>query len=230
LEFGSLLALSSGELARCFVGQSKSAERAAIYLTPNSRAAYGNIADMPAYAYAILAAGWLAWMTRFVLAAVKRPGGHPARLDRRARWAMPMIAVAYALVWQGSFWARSPGAWRIVISSLLFVTASILSWTSTRALGRQWRLDAGLNAEHELVRSGPYRVVRHPIYTSMFCMLLGTGLLLATPLKLLLPAILLLAIGTEIRVRIEERLLASRFGDEFLDYQRRVPAYIPFLK
>ena len=125
---------------------------------------------------------------------------------------------------------RSPGPWRIVISSLLFVSASILSWTSTRALGRQWRLDAGLNAEHELVRSGPYGVVRHPIYTSMFCMLLGTGLVLATPLVLLLPAILLLLIGTEIRVRVEERLLASRFGDQFLDYQRRVPAYIPFLK
>jgi protein-S-isoprenylcysteine O-methyltransferase Ste14 len=61
-------------------------------------------------------------------------------------------------------------------------------------------------------------------------MLLGTGLLLATPLLLLLPSILLMAIGTEIRVRIEDKLLASQFGDEFLDYQRRVPAYIPFLK
>jgi protein-S-isoprenylcysteine O-methyltransferase Ste14 len=64
----------------------------------------------------------------------------------------------------------------------------------------------------------------------MFCMLLGTGLLLATPLRLLLPSLLLLAIGTEIRVRVEEKLLSSQFGAEFLEYQRRVPAYIPFLK
>ena len=106
----------------------------------------------------------------------------------------------------------------------------MLAWTSTRALGRFWRLEAGLDADHKLVRSGPYRVIRHPVYTSMFCMLLGTGLLLATPLLLLLPSILLMAIGTEIRVRIEDKLLASQFGDEFLDYQRRVPAYIPFLK
>jgi protein-S-isoprenylcysteine O-methyltransferase Ste14 len=41
---------------------------------------------------------------------------------------------------------------------------------------------------------------------------------------------LLFAIGTEIRVRIEDRLLASRFGDQFLDYQRRVSAYIPFIR
>jgi protein-S-isoprenylcysteine O-methyltransferase Ste14 len=114
-------------------------------------------------------------------------------------------------------------------SLLLFAAASTLAWTSTRALGRHWRLDAGLDADHELVQSGPYRVVRHPIYTSMFCMLLGTGLALATPLKLLLPSILLLVIGTEIRVRVEEKLLASRFGDQFLDYQRRVSAYIPFI-
>jgi len=80
------------------------------------------------------------------------------------------------------------------------------------------------------VRSGPYCVVRHPIYTSMFCMLLGTGLLLATPLLLLLPSIFLFIIGTEIRVRIEDGLLASRFGDQFRDYQRRVAAYIPYLK
>ncbi len=185
---------------------------------------------MPVYAYAILAAGWVAWVGRFLLAAVKQPGGRPAKVDRRARWGMPLIAVAYTLVWQGSFWTRSPGPRRIITSILLFAAASILSWTSTRALGRQWRLDAGLNSDHELVRSGPYRLIRHPIYTSMLCMLLGTGLLLVTPLTLLLPSLLFFVIGTEIRVRIEEKLLAAQFGDEFLEYRRRVPAYIPFLK
>jgi protein-S-isoprenylcysteine O-methyltransferase Ste14 len=185
---------------------------------------------MPAYAYGILAVGWLAWMTRFILTSIRRKTVRPAKLDRRARWGMLFITIAYALVWQGNFWTRSPGPWRIVIAALLFLVASVLSWTSMRALGQHWRLDAGLNADHELVRAGPYRVVRHPIYTSMFCMLLGTGLVLATPLPLLLPSLLMLAIGTEIRVRTEEKLLASQFGEQFLDYRRRVPAYIPFLK
>jgi protein-S-isoprenylcysteine O-methyltransferase Ste14 len=185
---------------------------------------------MPAYAYAILGVGWFIWAAPFVLRYAKRNTGRLAKLDRRARWGMPIIAAAYALVWQGSFWTRSPGPWRIAISVLFLVIAAVLSWAGTRALGRQWRLDAGLNSDHELVQSGPYRVMRHPIYTSMFCMLLGTGLLLATPLPLLLPSILLLAIGTEIRVRIEDRLLASQFGDQFRDYRRRVSAYIPYLK
>ena len=100
---------------------------------------------------------------------------------------------------------------------------------AARALGGQWRIDAGLNPAHQLVRSGAYRVVRLPIYTSMFCMLLGTGFMI-TPFPLLLLAILLFIIGTEIRVRIEDALLASRFGDEFRDYQRAVSAYIPYVK
>ena len=99
-----------------------------------------------------------------------------------------------------------------------------------RALGRQWRVDAGLNADHELVQSGPYRFVRHPIYTSMLCVFAAAALILSTPLPLLLPAILLFIIGTEIRVRIEDKLLASLFGDRFAAYQKSVPAYIPLVR
>ncbi len=182
---------------------------------------------MPAYAYAILAAGLLIWLTPFVL--IKRNASAPEKLDRRARWGIVLEVVAYSLLWQGKFWARSPQDWRIALSILFFILASLFSWTGARALGRQWRLDAGLNPDHELVRSGPYRVVRHPIYTAMLCMLFGTGFMI-TPLPLLLLSASLFIIGTEIRVRIEDSLLASRFGDEFRDYQRTVSAYVPFLK
>src|SRR5260370_12320294 len=95
--------------------------------------------------------------------------------------------------------------------------------------GREWRIDAGLSAEQELITSGRYGFVRHPIYTAVLGVLLGTGSLI-TPLWLLLPSLLLLVIGTEIRVRIEDNLLASHFGDRFVEYRQRVPAYIPFLK
>ena len=63
----------------------------------------------------------------------------------------------------------------------------------------------------------------------MLCMLLGTGFMV-TPLPLLVLSAIVFLAGTEIRVRIEDGLLTSRFGDKFLDYQRNVPAYIPFLK
>jgi protein-S-isoprenylcysteine O-methyltransferase Ste14 len=182
---------------------------------------------MPAHAYAILATGWLIWLMPFFL--VKRNSGKPEKLDRRARWGIVLEGLAYSFLWQSKFWARAPEDWRTAVSVFFFVLAGLLSWTGARALGRQWRIDAGLNPDHELVRSGVYRVVRHPIYTSMICLLLGTGFMI-TPLPMLLLSTLLFTIGTEIRVRIEDGLLASRFGDQFRDYQCRVSAYIPFLK
>ena len=182
---------------------------------------------MPGYAYILLAIGWLAWLMPFFLA--KRSSQPARKLDRRARWGILLCAVAYALLWQSQFWERPLPNWRTALSIFFLLLASLLSWTGARSLGRQWRIDAGLSSDHQLVTSGPYRVVRHPIYTSMLCMLLGTGLLI-TPLPLLALSALILIVGTEIRVRIEDRLLASQFGDRFRDYQRRVPAYLPFLK
>jgi protein-S-isoprenylcysteine O-methyltransferase Ste14 len=63
----------------------------------------------------------------------------------------------------------------------------------------------------------------------MLCLLLGTGLLLAT-LWMLAIALALFLAGTEIRVRIEDELLASRFGASFAQYKRAVPAYLPFVR
>jgi len=172
-------------------------------------------------AYSVLAIGWLLWMAPFFL--FKRTAPAATEVDRRARWGVILIAIAYSLLWQSQFWGRQIEGWRIAVSLLLFVMASLLSWTARRALGRQWRIDAGLNANHELVRWGPYGVVRHPIYTSMLGVLLGTGVMI-TPWWLLTVSLLFFFAGTEIRVRIEDRLLSSRFGEQFRDYQRGVPA------
>jgi protein-S-isoprenylcysteine O-methyltransferase Ste14 len=182
---------------------------------------------MPVHAYLILAAGWLFWFLPFPLSRWNR--SPPQRSDHRARWGLLLQVVAYSLLWQGHFWTRSPEAWQTALSILFLSLAVLLSWTSTRALGRHLRFDAALSPDHELVRSGPYRLIRHPIYTSMFCVLLGTGFMITSP-RLFVPAVLIFLAGTEIRVRIEDNLLASRFGDQFRNYQQTVPAYIPLVR
>jgi protein-S-isoprenylcysteine O-methyltransferase Ste14 len=182
---------------------------------------------MGASAYAVLAAGWLAWLAPFLI--FKRSVPAAKVVDSRARWGIILVGIAYSMLWQTRFWGRSVEAWQMALSILFFLLATLLSWTAKRALGRQWRLDAGLSSDHELVMSGPYRFLRHPIYTSLLCVVLGTGVMI-TPWWLLLLALLVFVVGTEIRVRVEDQLLRSAFGDRFRDYQQSVSAYVPFLR
>jgi len=109
------------------------------------------------------------------------------------------------------------------------VLSAVLSWGAVKHLGRQFRVNAGLYDDHQLVRTGPYAVVRHPIYTSLLAILCAT-LCLLTPWPWALLSLATFVAGTEIRVHAEDGLLASRFGDQFTDYRRRVPAYIPFVR
>jgi protein-S-isoprenylcysteine O-methyltransferase Ste14 len=178
-------------------------------------------------AYAVLVAGWIAWGAPFVPAFFRRRTA--ATRDRSARWGLLFQGAGYFLVWRGVSRLAPPGTARVAVSSVFFVLGAVLSWTAVRALGRHWRVEAGLDADHQLVRSGPYRLVRHPIYTSMLCVLVGTGLV-ATPWHLLGIAVALAVVGTEIRVRVEDALLAARFGETFEQYRRTVPAYIPFVR
>ncbi len=179
---------------------------------------------MPLIVYAILGAGTVLWCLPFLLA--HRRGGSILQLDKRARWGVVLQCLGYSALWQGSFWLRSPSAWQVAAAIAFFALACLLSWSGARALGKQLRVDAAIGPEHDLVRSGPYRWVRHPIYASMLCVLLGTGLLLAS-LPLFPIGVAIFLIGTEIRVRIEDGLLAARFGGAFLDYKSIVPAYLP---
>ena len=126
---------------------------------------------------AVLMASWLAWGYPFVFRAPhrqKRPSiaAHgPTLAGLSLQTAAVFIAFAFRL--RGG---ESPGIARILAAALLGAAAAWLSFTAVSHLGRQFRVSAGLYDDHELVRTGPYRLVRHPIYTSMLCMLAGTGL------------------------------------------------------
>jgi len=178
-------------------------------------------------AYGVLMAGWVAWGLPFVPAAFRRRTA--ATRDTSARWGLLLQGASFFFVWTGVSRRVPPGAARVAGALAFFATAILLSWTAVRALGRHWRIEAGLDADHQLVRSGPYRVVRHPIYTSMLGMLVATGLLVA-PWHLLAIAVAFAIAGTEIRVRVEDALLRSRFGETFEQYRRTVPAYVPYVR
>lgn len=111
---------------------------------------------------------------------------------------------------------------------LLMAGAIMLFATASNALGRNWSIVARTRSDHELVRSGPYARVRHPIYLGLLLFLLGLAVAYGHWLQLVIAVPLYLA-GTKIRTSIEDRLLEQRFGDVFRDYRNSTPALIPRL-
>jgi protein-S-isoprenylcysteine O-methyltransferase Ste14 len=185
---------------------------------------------MPPIVQALVAAAALAlWLTPLL----KRRSENRARtvqsIDHRARWGVLLEALGYTLLWQSDFWNRSPEVWRLILSIALLSGAVAISFAAAQALGSQLRIDASLSTDHQLIRTGPYRFVRHPVYLSFLCLMLGTGLMITTwPLMAVAMAIFLC--GTEIRVHVEDAMLAARFGGEFDAYRRSVSAYLPGLR
>ena len=97
---------------------------------------------------------------------------------------------------------------------------------SSRALGRNWSLVARTRTDHELVRSGPYARIRHPIYLGMLLFLLALAVAVGHWIQLLI-AVPVFLVGTAIRTRIEDLLLEQSFGDVFREYRSSTPALIP---
>jgi protein-S-isoprenylcysteine O-methyltransferase Ste14 len=173
---------------------------------------------------------WFVWILA-LLALRKHRLEKPVQVDSKARWGIALQMAGYALVCihGPEAWNIGIAMWRAVAGAVFALLSIFLFWNAVANLGRQWRFDAGLNQDHELVQSGAYRIVRHPIYASMFGMLLAdvcwAGTLPGWPI-----GIALFLAGSEIRVRVEDNLLRERFGRRFAEWQRSVPAYLPFVR
>jgi len=94
-------------------------------------------------------------------------------------------------------------------------------------LGRNWSGSVTLKQDHELIERGPYRYVRHPIYTGILLMALGTAMLQAWTTQFVFCGILLL--GLWFKLRAEEQLLTRHFPEAYPRYRERVRALIPFV-
>ena len=109
---------------------------------------------------------------------------------------------------------------------LLGGTAIALFVSAASTLGKNWSMVARTRADHELVRTGPFAIVRHPICLALLLYLLSIAAALGHWQQLLIATPLFLA-GTVIRIRDEEKLLREQFGEAHTRYVREVPALIP---
>jgi protein-S-isoprenylcysteine O-methyltransferase Ste14 len=107
----------------------------------------------------------------------------------------------------------------------LHVGSFALAVWSRKHLGRHWSHMVAEKEGHELVRSGPYRVIRHPIYSAMIGMTIATALVSGEMHALVATVIL---VGAYVRkIWLEEQNLARLFGAEWADYRKQSWALVP---
>jgi protein-S-isoprenylcysteine O-methyltransferase Ste14 len=178
----------------------------------------------------LLVACWFAWMYPFIFLAPHRQNRQSVTVVGPTRLGLLLESVAIFLAFALHRPSDDPPPFAAqALGIVLGIASAVMAWQAVRHLGRQFRVHAGLYHDHELVRTGPYAIVRHPIYSSLLGMLLCSMLIL-TPWRWMLLPLALFVAGTEIRVRTEDALLASRFGAGFEAYHTAVPAYIPYLR
>ena len=161
-----------------------------------------------------------------------RNSGAAARL---LRWPVMLIqtllfvGVGIAL-WYPLPIVLSPGMHLIMLiagSLLYFLGISLYLW-GYRTLGRMFSISSGLGAtlyqDHRLIRIGPYRFVRHPMYLVVILAASGALLIFRTWAMVLFSV---LSLGVILRAWREERLLGEEFGEEWENYKQQVSGWLP---
>lgn len=176
---------------------------------------------------------WVVWFVfwRFAARGVK-PALQQESLGSRLSYLLPMLIVFVLMMWQDwPGWLGAQlfdGGWTDYWISVALIVMG-LAWTvwARKALGDNWSGRVTLKSGHELVRSGPYRWVRHPVYMGALLALLGSALASG---KLSAMLGFLLAIAALVyKLRIEERWMSAQFGDQYRNYQSASWALLPFV-
>lgn len=127
------------------------------------------------------------------------------------------------------------GLGRFLPASTLIMTAGLvveglglfLTIWARRCLGRNWSGEISIKVDHELIRSGPYKLLRHPIYTGLLTMYVGTAVVAGTWLALI--GLAMAAFAYWRKIRLEEKNLNVAFGTDYDAYRRETWALIPGL-
>lgn len=185
------------------------------------------------YEWLILAI-WIVWIGYWWIAAWKaKPVERRESPLARASHIVPLIVAVLIF--------NTPARWYGPLADVFFARGYLSYWTGVavllaglglaiyarRSLGGNWSGTVTVKIGHELVRGGPYRWVRHPIYTGLLMGFLGCAIALGEWRGLV--AVAIVAASLYFKLRREERWMTRRFGDVYSSYRREVRALIPFL-
>jgi protein-S-isoprenylcysteine O-methyltransferase Ste14 len=148
--------------------------------------------------------------------------------------------ILYGLIVLAAFWlmfgGKVPEGW---LQTRLFLRTEFTDWVGVALtafgcafaiwarifIGANWSGSVQVKVGHELMRGGPYRFVRHPIYTGLLVAMLGTGMVRDRVMSLV--GFVLLVAGFWVKSRMEEEFMRKTFGAEYEEYRRRTGGLLP---
>jgi protein-S-isoprenylcysteine O-methyltransferase Ste14 len=175
----------------------------------------------------------LAWVVGAVHTASRGPRAETRpqlRSNLAAGFIVAALAWAIVRVFPRSDWdSLAVGTpWVRVLGFAILICSSAFTLWARVALGTMWSSSPTVKAQHQLRTDGPYGVTRHPIYTGLLGMVLGTVLLVGFGRWLVLLPVGFVFIA--IRIHMEERLMLETFPEAYPRYRRRVPQLVPGLR
>ncbi len=183
---------------------------------------------------AFIAAAWIVWLVVWILAAgwSARTASHhdlgaesPSRVLTLA--AVVMILASYWPLPEAMLWTTTREiGWAMAGLAVLGLG---FTWAARLHLGPLWSSTSAPTEEHRIVDTGPYAVVRHPVYAGLLLAVAATAIERGR-LETVAGALVLVA-AISLRAKLEERFLRRDLGDEsYASYRRRVPMLVPFAK
>jgi len=183
---------------------------------------------------AAIVAAWLIWLVTWILAAgwSARVASHhdlgaesPSRVLTLA--AIVMLLMSYWPVAWGVLWTTpAPIGWAMFV---LVVAGLAFTWGARLHLGPLWSSTSAPTEDHRIVDTGPYGVVRHPVYAGLLLAVIAAAIE-SGRIEAVAAAAVLVA-GVSLRAKLEERFLRRDLGDAaYSAYRARVPMLIPFAK
>ena len=180
----------------------------------------------------LFAAMWIAWIAYWMISS--RDASPTARRESaasRLSYIVPLIVAVYLLVHSAIGFPLlrvrllPRGPWVHGIAAAITAAGLLFSVWARRYLGPNWSGTVTIKENHQLITTGPYAIVRHPIYTGLLLAILGSAIAVGEWRAVLAFALALLSFL--LKIRIEERWMRQRFGEAYLAYRRRVSALIP---
>ena len=183
----------------------------------------------------LIRVAWIAWLISWFAAAA-----WSERTVRRPAVRREVLYRVLTLAGAALLFGFNPGGTRAdtplwpVASAIgwllagLVICGFLFTWWARIHLGQLWSSTVTRKEHHHVVDTGPYAIVRHPIYTGLLLAIIATVLARGTIITLTGGA--LIAAGIYVKARVEEEFLRQQLGEPYAVYARHVPMLLPFIR